>query len=201
MRAFDLIRSRRTVREFESHPLPADLVEQCLEAATWAPNQGLTQPWRFSLLAPETAAALAAGIGRSEDGGAGPAAALRSAGAAVAVWQQPAASAATAAADTLAMGAALQNLLLCAWDEGVGGLWLGGSLLAAPAVQAAAGPWPGASLVAVVALGYPAAVPPLPRRRPLARPPTGRTGPLLLPALPGWRGRGGGRCRPAAARW
>jgi len=44
------IRSRRTVREFLDTPVHRDILERVLEAATWAPNHRITEPWRFFVL-------------------------------------------------------------------------------------------------------------------------------------------------------
>ena len=46
----DAIRERRTVREFTDDPVPRDALERWLEAACWAPNHRLTEPWRFLVL-------------------------------------------------------------------------------------------------------------------------------------------------------
>jgi F420 biosynthesis protein FbiB-like protein len=46
----DLIRSRRSVREFLSDPIPREMLEAILEAATWAPSAHNRQPWRFVVL-------------------------------------------------------------------------------------------------------------------------------------------------------
>ncbi len=171
MRAYDLIRSRRSVRTFEARPLERAAVARCLEAAIWAPNRGLTQPWRFVVLGGAPLRALAALVAALEeacapDPGQGAAEPLGQAAAAVAVWQTAAADAATWAADRLAVAAAVQNLLLCAWDEGWAGTWLGGPLLLDPGVQDLVRVAQGQTLVAVVALGWPAEVPPVrPRRR------------------------------------
>ena len=171
MRAYDLIRSRRSVRAFEPRPLSREAVALCLEAAVWAPNRGLTQPWRFAALGGSSLRELAAQAAalearRAPDPGQGVAGPLGQAAAAVAVWQTVAADAATGVADRLAVAAAVQNLLLCAWDEGWAGTWLGGPLLLDPGVQRLVRVAEGDALVAVVALGWPAEVPPLrPRRR------------------------------------
>ena len=57
--AASLIRSRRTIHDFREEPAPAHLVRKGLDLARWAPNHHLTEPWRFYLLGPETAAAIA----------------------------------------------------------------------------------------------------------------------------------------------
>ena len=46
----EVIRTRRTVREFSAEPVPRELVDQIVEAATWAPNHRHTEPWRFIVL-------------------------------------------------------------------------------------------------------------------------------------------------------
>ncbi len=171
MNAYDLIRSRRSVRAFEPRPLPREAVARCLEAAVWAPNHGLTQPWRFAVLGGAALRELAALSSTLEarqppDPGQDAAGPLQQAAAAVAVWQAEAPDARTGAADRLAVAAAVQNLLLCAWDEGWAGTWLGGPLLSDPAVRRLVRAPGGDDLAAVLALGWPAEVPPLrPRRR------------------------------------
>lgn len=50
---FDLIRSRRTCYQFmdkSEYPLDSAQLEKCLQAAIYAPNHKLTQPWRFWVL-------------------------------------------------------------------------------------------------------------------------------------------------------
>lgn len=47
MDVLEAIRSRRTVHQFTSDPVPRAAIEQILEAATWAPNFWETEPWRF----------------------------------------------------------------------------------------------------------------------------------------------------------
>jgi len=47
-RAFrDEMRRRRTVRQFSPEPVPAGVIEACLEAAGTAPNGANRQPWHF----------------------------------------------------------------------------------------------------------------------------------------------------------
>ncbi len=46
----ELIRGRRSVRQYQSTPVPRELVEQILEAARWAPSPHGRQPWRFVVL-------------------------------------------------------------------------------------------------------------------------------------------------------
>lgn len=45
-----LVRGRRSVRRMRPDPLPRALIEQVLDAARWAPSPHGTQPWRFAVL-------------------------------------------------------------------------------------------------------------------------------------------------------
>jgi nitroreductase len=48
VRAFrDLVRRRRSVRDFAPDPVPQDLVDAAIEAAASAPSGANRQPWRF----------------------------------------------------------------------------------------------------------------------------------------------------------
>ena len=46
----DAIRSRRSVRNFTDKVVANDQLSAWLEAACWAPNHRLTEPWRFIVL-------------------------------------------------------------------------------------------------------------------------------------------------------
>lgn len=60
MELFEAIQSRRTVKAFEQTPLARDELEQLFDAARWAPNHKLTQPWRFRVLGSDARTALKA---------------------------------------------------------------------------------------------------------------------------------------------
>ncbi len=46
----ELMRARRSVRQYQALSVPRELVEQVLEAARWAPSPHGRQPWRFVVL-------------------------------------------------------------------------------------------------------------------------------------------------------
>ena len=50
----EVLRGRRTVNLYLQTPVPEELVRDAVEAATWAPNHHLTEPWRFILPGVET---------------------------------------------------------------------------------------------------------------------------------------------------
>lgn len=47
MDLLDLIKSRRTIREYKAKSVPQDLIEKILEAGRWAPSAHNMQPWKF----------------------------------------------------------------------------------------------------------------------------------------------------------
>jgi len=47
----DWLRSRRSVRRFQPEPVPKEIVQHLLETAIWAPSAHNAQPWRFAVLA------------------------------------------------------------------------------------------------------------------------------------------------------
>jgi nitroreductase len=46
---YDFIRTRHTVRDFSSRPVPRSIIETCLRAAA-NPNGANHQPWHFSVI-------------------------------------------------------------------------------------------------------------------------------------------------------
>jgi nitroreductase len=46
----ELIKTRRSIRKFQDKPVPEDLLMKALELATWAPNGGNKQVWRFCIV-------------------------------------------------------------------------------------------------------------------------------------------------------
>ena len=45
-----LLQNRRSVRKYQARPVSRELIEQILEAARWAPSPHGRQPWRFVVL-------------------------------------------------------------------------------------------------------------------------------------------------------
>ena len=52
-----LLKGRRSVRKYQARPVASDLIEQILEAARWAPSPHGRQPWRFVVLTRQEAKA------------------------------------------------------------------------------------------------------------------------------------------------
>ena len=47
---YNMVRSRRTVREFSDKPVPKEIIENCLRAAGTAPSGANHQPWHFAVI-------------------------------------------------------------------------------------------------------------------------------------------------------
>jgi nitroreductase len=52
----EVLTGRRTINLYLQTPVPRQLIMDAIEAATWAPNHHLTEPWRFFLMGPDTVA-------------------------------------------------------------------------------------------------------------------------------------------------
>jgi nitroreductase len=50
----EVLHGRRTINLFLQTAVPDELVKEAVEAATWAPNHHVTEPWHFYLLGKET---------------------------------------------------------------------------------------------------------------------------------------------------
>jgi nitroreductase len=50
----EVLRGRRTIDQFLQTPVPDQLVSGAMEAATWAPNHYVSEPWHFILPGEET---------------------------------------------------------------------------------------------------------------------------------------------------
>ncbi|HLA24134.1 MAG TPA: nitroreductase family protein [bacterium] len=171
-RVLDLIRRRRSIPKFTGEPVPRAVIEHMLEAATWAPNHHLTEPWQFFVL---------------EDGAKVQFAELRRAFR-LSLFPDPMSSAAHAAADKIfrqtvatpaiivvttrvsadpvlteddyaATMCALQNMLLAALDEGVGTYPRTGGLIHDARLRAFLDLPPDRRVAAIIYVGYPAVVP------------------------------------------
>jgi len=153
---YDLIVSRRTVRRFKPLPVPRDILEGAVNAARLAPSAANLQPLEFVAVDDEAVrreifpclrwAAYIAPAGTPRPG------------------EEPMAYIVTLVNTAIRekgyeydAGAAIENMILAAWAEGVGSCWLISvdkekvqSIIGAPATH---------KVDAVVALGYPAEEP------------------------------------------
>lgn len=53
MEVMEAIRERRSIRDYEERPLPAEMIEQVLEAGRLAPSSSNVQSWKFKVVTDE----------------------------------------------------------------------------------------------------------------------------------------------------
>jgi len=168
----ELIRSRRTIHEFlPQQPPPRELILRGIELARWAPNHLLTEPWRFYLLGPQTAAAIARLNAELVSRKQGPAAGqdklerwLTIPGWLV-VTCENSNDPIRAREDYAACCCAIQNFALYLWGEGIGVKWTTGAVTRKPQFYDLI--WVDPAVETVVGLlwyGYPAEIPQTPRK-------------------------------------
>ena len=164
--AAELIRDRRTIHDFRPEPPPPELILRGLELARWAPNHRLTEPWRFYLLGPETAEAIARLNAEqvSRDQGAAAGQAKLDRWRAIPGWLvvtcERSDDPLRAQEDYAACCCAMQNFSLYLWSQGIGVKWTTGAVIREPAFYDLI--WVDPALETVVGLfwyGYPADVP------------------------------------------
>lgn len=47
---WEVMRTASAVRRYRDEPVPDEVIDSCLQAATWAPSGGNQQPWKFVVL-------------------------------------------------------------------------------------------------------------------------------------------------------
>ena len=192
----EALRGRRSVRRYLDREVPDEVVEKVVEAARWAPSPHGTQPWRFAIVTKrETKERLADAMGEEwrrnleMDGQDAAVVEKRLEGSCARLLDAPVLlllclypgdldaypdperqrNETTMAVQSL--GAAAQNALLAAYEQGLDAGWMCAPLFCPEEVTAALGLDPELVPHALLTLGYAAGDPP--KRRP-HRPPDDR---------------------------
>ena len=182
MELFEAIVQRRTIKDFQPDAVPAALLERALAAGVWAQNHKLTEPWRFTLLGPETHRRLAERFAQGQAAAAGETDATRreqirreaagkilSKPCVVAVSQRLEGSPAQRREDYGAIACAIQNIQLAAWAGGLGMQWSSGKIIGRPETYEVLAIDPAREeIVGLLFFGFPASVPAAQARKPLA---------------------------------
>jgi F420 biosynthesis protein FbiB-like protein len=188
-----LIRGRRSVRRMRPDPLPRALIEHVLDAARWAPSPHGTQPWRFAVLQDRALRErLADAMAESwqtnldMDGQDPEIVAARLAGSRRRMLEAPALILVSLVTDDLdrypdeerqraeltmaiqSLGAAVQNMLLAAYQFGIDGGWMCAPLFCPDVVRDALDLPSNHIPHALIPLGHAAADPKRRPRRPLS---------------------------------
>ena len=161
---YEAIHRRRMAWKFEDRPVPASTIERMLDAAVWAPNHRLTEPWRFFVLDQDSPARRAAaelvrntvldrsGDARRADAGREK---MLSAPCLMYVYSVPGQDDAATKENYAAVCCAVQNMALAGAAEGVAVTWETGGITRAEGVPELLGADPSWDLVTVLLIGYP----------------------------------------------
>lgn len=172
MDVFQLIKERRSIPRFKPDAVPRNVIEMMLEAATWAPNHHLTEPWEFFVLegaAREDFAAIRRNFRRGLFPDPQAPEAQKAAGkiyqdtlatpVIIIVTTRVSADLALNEDDYAATFCAIQNMLLVAASRGVGTYLRTGGLIHDRTLRAFLDLSPERKVAGVVYVGYPALVP------------------------------------------
>lgn len=170
VRAFDIIKQRRSIGQFTQEQPTRAQIERLLEAATYAPNHYVTEPWHFFVLAgaarEELGEVMATSLRARLDEQDSEAVQLR-------LWKERRKplrapiiiTIVTKGAlrqkepvieDIEAASAAVQNMLLVVEELGLGAMWRTGDAAYDPLVKSWFGLAPEDHIVAFVYVGFPA---------------------------------------------
>jgi len=148
MDAFELIKTRRSIRKFTDEPVSDDIIYRVIESGTWAPSGMNNQPWRFAVIRDNALKAEISGLTHYSK-------IVKGANVLIAVFLDNSLSY-DRTKDTQAIGACIQNMLLYIHSIGLGAVWLGEILKSKDRlIELVEGPKE-CELMAVIALGHPA---------------------------------------------
>jgi F420 biosynthesis protein FbiB-like protein len=187
------IHARRSIRRYTPQPVPAEIVERLLTAATWAPSAHNRQPWRFVILteAPvkeRLARAMGAQLASDRLADGDPARAVeadtnRSLARLISApliivagltlqdmdaYPDPRRQKAETLMAVQSVAMAIQNLILAAHAEGLGACWMCAPLFCPDIVRAILDLPADWEAQALITLGYPASAGKPASRKPLA---------------------------------
>lgn len=185
----DALKGRRSVRRYLDREVPDEVIEKIVEAARWAPSPHGTQPWRFAVVTkPETKKRLADAMGEEwrrnleMDGQDAAVVEKRLEGSRgrlldapvllllclypgdLDAYPDPERQRNETVMAVQSLGAAAQNALLAAYEQGLDASWMCAPLFCPEEVTTALGLDPELVPHALLTLGYAAGDPP--RRRP-----------------------------------
>lgn len=141
------IRQRRSIRVFTAQIPDKEAIEEILEAARWAPSGLNNQPWKFMVLEDEK---IREGLSRFT----AYKKIVRSAPISIVVCIDNDISY-NRDKDLMAIGASIQNMLLCACSQGLGTCWLGEIINRKEEIKQYLKLESCLEIMAVIAIGYP----------------------------------------------
>jgi nitroreductase len=166
MELLEAIKTRRTIGK-STGDVPRETIVELIEAAVWAPNHKMTQPWRFSVLSGgareelgrvwANAAVASVPLDQRDAFVSGESKKLLRAPYVIVVSVRTDDNAIVAEEDLTATAAAVQNLLLAAHAKGLAAAWKSGKICYSGEVKRYLGLDPADRIIALVYLGAVAA--------------------------------------------
>ncbi len=122
MSVFDVMKSRRSIRKYQSKPIPDDLLTKVLEAARVAPSGKNFQPWKFIIVKDQKKRKKLAVASRNQSFVAQAPVVIVACGFPDRCYQHQGNYMKSWSID---VSIALDHLMLRAWEEGLGTCWIG----------------------------------------------------------------------------
>ena len=146
MKIFDGIKSRQSVRLYNSKPIEIEIINQIIESAIWAPSGKNGQPWKFKIITEQNIIEEIAKLSVNARW-------IKTAPCLIIVYLDKMRSY-HYIKDVQSCGAAIQNMLLAAHEMGIGSCWIGNLLEKADAINKLLEADDSLELMSVVSLGY-----------------------------------------------
>lgn len=140
MDLYEAIYGRRSIRKFKPDPIPKDVIKKILDAANWAPSGENMQMWRFAVVEGDEYAKVMGS---------------RLCNAPVVILAYCKFNKTLKKMNIESVSAAIQNLLLAAYAEGLGACWMMMPILRKEKVIEGFGLPGGSELIAGIPLGIP----------------------------------------------
>jgi len=142
----EIIKTRRSIRQFTKETVSEEVVNQILESGLWEPSGKNNQPWKFAIIRNPSLKEVLANLTHSRS-------IIQGAQVCIAVFLDRS-RVYDKTKDVQAIGACIQNMLLTIHSLGLGGIWLGEILKNKERVAELLGAGKDLELMAVVALGH-----------------------------------------------
>ncbi|WP_334074176.1 MULTISPECIES: nitroreductase [Paenibacillus] len=149
----EAMKTRRNIKMFKPDPVGEQDLTAWLEAASYAPNHRMNEPWEILFIGPETRASL----NHKTDFGGAPVV--------LAILSKPASTPLERDENVMAVSCFIQNFMLAAHEAGAGVFW--SSIGATPRNREVLGVQENYDVVGVLGVGYPAEVPAAKPRTPI----------------------------------
>ena len=178
-KVFEAILKRRSIRKYKGEEIPQDTVKKVLEAANWAPSNGNSQPWSFIVTRGEYVDQVCQVFSNwakdyipnapyiEEEKKAGMLKYAENFGGApmhVIVTYKTYEDEIQTEEALMAASAAIQNLCLAAWEEGLGTVWIAGHVAHDNTTREILELDKNEKIAAIIPIGYPDMDPPVPPR-------------------------------------